>query len=63
MLQEKISKIKKGGLSAVENISNFLRIIKAKNGKINALLYVNENALKEAAAVDKKIKKIALFSN
>ena len=56
MLQEKISKIKKGGLSAVENISNFLRIIKAKNGKINALLYVNENALKEAAAVDKKIK-------
>src|SRR3990167_4255851 len=56
MLQEKISKIKKGGLSAVENISNFLRIIKAKNGKINALLYVNENALKEAAEVDKKIR-------
>lgn len=56
MLEQKIAKIKRGELSAVENIRNFLNIIKAKNSKVNALLYVNENALKEAAAVDKKLK-------
>ncbi len=56
MIEDKIAKIKKGELSAVENIRNFLGIIKAKNKDINALLYVNENALKEAAAVDRKLK-------
>src|SRR3989338_7812958 len=56
MLEQKIAKIKKGELSAVENIKNFLGVIKEKNGRVNALLYVNENALKDAAAVDKKIK-------
>ncbi len=56
MLENKIAKIKKGELSAVENIRKFLSVIKEKNRSINALLYVNENALKEAAAVDKKLK-------
>lgn len=56
MLEQKIAKIRRGELSAVENIKNFLGAIKEKNGRINALLYVNENALKEAAAVDKKLK-------
>ncbi|MAG16094.1 Asp-tRNA(Asn)/Glu-tRNA(Gln) amidotransferase GatCAB subunit A [Candidatus Woesearchaeota archaeon] len=56
MLETKLSKIKKGELSAVENIRNFLQVIKAKNKDVNAILNVNENALKEAAAVDKKIK-------
>ncbi len=56
MLEAKIAKIKKGELSAVENIKNFLGIIKAKNKDINALLYVNENSLKEAAAVDRKLR-------
>ncbi len=56
MLEQKIAKIKRGELSSVENIKNFLGVIKEKNGRVNALLYVNENALKEAAAVDKKLK-------
>ncbi len=56
MLEQKIAKIRRGELSAVENIKNFLGAIKEKNGGVNALLYVNENALKDAAAVDKKLK-------
>ncbi|MCH7658064.1 MAG: hypothetical protein IIB05_07070 [Bacteroidetes bacterium] len=56
MLENKLSKIKKGELSAVENIRSFLKIIKAENGKINALLYVNDNALQEASEIDRKIK-------
>jgi len=57
MLANKTSQIKKGELSSVDNIQNFLKIIKAKNSKINALLHVNHDALKDAAAVDKKIKR------
>jgi len=56
MLQDKLSKIKKGELSAAKNVENFLKVIKAKNKQVNAILHVNENALKEAAAVDRKIK-------
>ncbi len=56
MLEQKVDKIKRGELSSVENIRNFLRVIKEKNNSVNALIYVNENALKEASAVDKKLK-------
>ncbi|MBI2137125.1 Asp-tRNA(Asn)/Glu-tRNA(Gln) amidotransferase GatCAB subunit A, partial [Candidatus Woesearchaeota archaeon] len=56
MLHKKIERIRKGELSAAENIKGFLDIIKAKNKDINAILHINENALKEAEAVDKKIK-------
>jgi aspartyl-tRNA(Asn)/glutamyl-tRNA(Gln) amidotransferase subunit A len=56
MLETKIARIKKGELSAVDNISSFLRVIKAKNSKINAILHLNENAIKDAAIADKKLK-------
>ncbi len=57
MIKEKLAQIKKGKLTAVQNISNFLQKIKKENKKINAFLYVNPNALKEAKIVDEKIKK------
>ncbi len=54
--KEKIEAIKKGQLSAVENIKHFLEIIKKEDKKINAFLHMNKNALKEAEEIDKKIK-------
>lgn len=57
MIKEKLSKIKSGKLSAEQNIRKFLKIIEKKNKNINAFLYVNQNAVKEAEIVDEKIKK------
>jgi len=57
MIKQKLSQIKKGKLTAVENISDFLKKIKKQNPKINAFLYINPNALKQAKRVDEKIKK------
>lgn len=56
MITDKLSKIRKGELTAVENIKNFLNIIEAEKD-LNAVLSVNENAMNDAKAVDKKIKK------
>ncbi len=55
-LKEKLRAIKSGKLTAEENIKNFLKRIKNENKEINAFLQVNENALKEAREIDKKIK-------
>ena len=54
-VQEKLLKIKQGKLSTEKNIQQFLKIIEQKNKKINAFLFVNKNAVKEAKVVDKKI--------
>ncbi len=56
-IQEKLEQIKKGKLKAADNIKNYLDVIKKENKKLNAFLYVNEKALDEAKAVDKKSKK------
>jgi len=54
MIKDKVKDIRSGKLSAVQNIKNFLDVIKKKNKDINAFLYVNENALEEAKKVDAK---------
>ncbi len=54
--EEKLQLIRKGKLAAADNIRGFLGIIKGKNPKINAILNINENAVAEAEAVDKKVK-------
>ncbi|MBD3259216.1 Asp-tRNA(Asn)/Glu-tRNA(Gln) amidotransferase subunit GatA [Candidatus Woesearchaeota archaeon] len=56
LIKEKIEQIKKGEFSAEENISFFLDNINKKNKKINAFLYVNENAIEDAKRIDEKIK-------
>jgi aspartyl-tRNA(Asn)/glutamyl-tRNA(Gln) amidotransferase subunit A len=60
MIKEKIELIKSGKMTAEENIKSFLDNIKKNNNsgnKINAFIHVNENAVKEAKEIDKKIKK------
>lgn len=57
MIKEKIEKIKKGELTAEQNVLDFLKVIKEKDSEINAFLAVNENAVDEAKLVDEKIKK------
>lgn len=56
-LKEKIKAIKSGKLTAEQNVKNLLNKIKKENKKINAILHINKNAIKEAKAIDKKIKK------
>ena len=43
--------------SASENIEGFLKIIERKNKEINAFLHLNPDVLKQAEAVDEKIRK------
>ncbi len=57
VIKQKLEKIKSGELSAEDNIKQFLDKIKAEDEKINSFIHVNENALEEAKAVDKKEKK------
>ena len=53
---EKLNSIKNGELTAKENVENFLKVIKEKNDSINAFIELNEeNALKQAEAIDEKI--------
>ncbi len=54
--EQKLLRIKKGELKAADNIKGLLNVIRKNNGKVNAILHVNENAIAEAEAVDKKIK-------
>jgi len=56
-LKDKIRQIKDGKLTAERNIKHFLELIKKNDKKINAFIKLNENALKEAKEIDKKIKK------
>ncbi len=53
---EKVNSIKNGELTAKENVEKFLEVIKEKNDSINAFIELNEeNALKQAEAIDVKI--------
>jgi aspartyl-tRNA(Asn)/glutamyl-tRNA(Gln) amidotransferase subunit A len=53
---QKVEQIKSGKLSAAENISKYLEVIKKDNPKINAFLYINPNAEQDARIIDEKIK-------
>ena len=57
MIKGKLSDIKNGKLTAVQNIKQFLNKIGKEDKKINAFLYINPKALEEAKKVDEKIKK------
>ena len=57
MLKQKIKQIKKGELSAEKNVKGFLDRIGKENSKLNAVLYVNPDALKQAREIDEKSKK------
>ena len=52
--EAKLRNLKSGKLSATQNVEGFLRVIKNNDKKINAFIHINENALEEAKAVDKK---------
>ncbi len=56
MIKEKLNLIKKGKLSAEENIKGFIEKIRKDNPEINAVLHLNEKAIEQAKEVDKKIK-------
>ncbi|MBW3017025.1 Asp-tRNA(Asn)/Glu-tRNA(Gln) amidotransferase GatCAB subunit A, partial [Candidatus Woesearchaeota archaeon] len=56
-VKEKLELIKKKKLSAVDNISNFLKVIEKHDKKINSFIHINHNAVNEAKLVDEKIKK------
>ena len=55
-LKQKVKEIKSGKLKAVENVMNFGEIIKKRNKELNVFLHLNENAIDEAKAIDKRIK-------
>ena len=57
MIKEKLEKIKKGELTAVDNIKQFIKVIEEKDKKINAFICINKHAIKDAEEVDNKIKK------
>ncbi len=54
-IKEKVAKIKSKELKAEKNISDFLERIKKENKKINSVLFVNSDAVKEAKEIDRKI--------
>ena len=54
--EQKLQLIRKGELSAIENLKGFLAVIRKTNRRINAVLHVNDKAIDEAKVVDKKIK-------
>jgi aspartyl-tRNA(Asn)/glutamyl-tRNA(Gln) amidotransferase subunit A len=56
MIKDKLKQIKKGRLTAEQNIRNFFSKIKQENPKINAVLSINDEAIAQAKEVDKKIK-------
>ena len=54
---EKIELIKKGKLSAEDNIRKFIEKIKKENKELNSVLEINENAIEEAKKIDERAKK------
>ena len=53
---EKLNSIKNGELTARQNVESYLKVINEKNDSINAFIELNEeNALKQAEAIDEKI--------
>jgi aspartyl-tRNA(Asn)/glutamyl-tRNA(Gln) amidotransferase subunit A len=56
-LKTKLKQIKEGKLTAFENLTSFTKKITSKESKdLNIFLHLNENAIGQAKAVDKKIK-------
>jgi aspartyl-tRNA(Asn)/glutamyl-tRNA(Gln) amidotransferase subunit A len=56
-ITEKVKQIKSGKLKAVDNVLNFSKKISTpKTKKLNIFLHLNEEALKQAKEIDKKIK-------
>ena len=54
---EKLAAIRRGELSAVENVQMALERIEKKNRKINAFIELNSRALVEAEAIDRRLKR------
>lgn len=54
-IREKVDLIKRGKLKARDNLIYFLKKIEEKNKELNVFLSFNENCLKEAEEIDKKI--------
>ncbi|MFA5174114.1 MAG: amidase family protein [Candidatus Pacearchaeota archaeon] len=54
MIIQKIKEIKSGKLKAEQNIKEYLD--KIRKSDLNAVLHINENAIEQAHAIDKKIK-------
>ena len=57
MIKQKLEMIRKGELTAEQNIMGFITKIRKDNPQINAVLRLNEKAVDEAKEIDKKIKK------
>ncbi len=55
-LSQKIKEIKTGKLTARENVLNFTKQIDKLNKELNIYLVINEEALKQAEELDKRIK-------
>ena len=55
-LKQKVQLIKKGKLTAVENVMNFGKQIEKVNKKLNIFLIRNKEALNQAKEIDKRIK-------
>ena len=55
MIKQKLKLIHEGKLSAEKNIKSFIDKIKKENPQLNIVLNLNEDALKQAREVDKKI--------
>jgi aspartyl-tRNA(Asn)/glutamyl-tRNA(Gln) amidotransferase subunit A len=53
----KLEAIRRGELSAVENVQQMLERISKLNPRVNAFIELNPNALAQAEAIDKKIKR------
>lgn len=54
--QQKLQQIRRGEITAAENIKGVLSVIKKENRHANAILHINDNAIAEAESVDRKIK-------
>ncbi|VVB80151.1 Amidase [uncultured archaeon] len=55
-LSQKVSQIKSGKLTAMQNVNNFLTAIDKKNKDLNIYLHLNSEAMKQAEEIDLKIK-------
>ncbi len=56
--QQKLAELRRGALTAEENIRHFLQTIKERNKELNVFLHVDEKgALEKAGEVDRKIQK------
>jgi aspartyl-tRNA(Asn)/glutamyl-tRNA(Gln) amidotransferase subunit A len=54
---EKVQAIREGELSAVENLQRFLERVMQEDERVNSFIELNPNALKEAEAVERKVKR------